>query len=71
MTKDAEKEIYTFSTTLTDISNVGANINSIAGDTGAAWFPLEAGELAVGDKVVYTYDATLETPTLVIAKSAE
>lgn len=72
MTKDAEKEIYTFATTLQEgLTNVGANINSIADDTGSAWFPLEQGELVAGDKVVYTYDATLETPTLVIAKSAE
>ncbi len=72
MTKDAEKEIYTFSTTLKeDFTTVGANINNIADDTDAQWFPLEAGDLAAGDKVVYTYDATVETPTLVIAKAAE
>lgn len=72
MTKDAEKEIYTFSTTLQEnVTNVGANINNIADDTDAQWFPLETGNLAAGDKVVYTYDATVETPTLVIAKAAE
>lgn len=72
MTKDAEKEIYTFSTTLQEgFTNVGANINNIADDKDAQWFPLEAGEFAAGDKVVYTYDATVETPTLVIAKAAE
>lgn len=72
MTKDAEKEIYTFSTTLQEgLSNVGANINNIADDTDAKWFPLETGELVAGDKVVYTYDATVEVPTLVIAKAAE
>ncbi len=72
MTKDAEKEIYTFSTTLQEnVTNVGANINNIADDTDAQWFPLETGNLAAGDKVVYTYDATVETPTLVIAKAVE
>lgn len=72
MTKDAEKEIYTFSTTLQEgFTNVDANINNIADDKDAQWFPLEAGEFAAGDKVVYTYDATVETPTLVIAKAAE
>lgn len=72
MTKDAEKEIYTFSTTLQEgFSNVGANINSITDDKDAQWFPLETGDLVAGDKVVYTYDATVETPTLVIAKAAE
>ncbi len=70
MTKDVEKDIYTFATTLKEgFTNVGADINAIADDNGKKWYPLEAGDLAAGDNVVYTYDATVDPATLTIAKA--
>lgn len=73
MTKDADKEVYTYQIALADVSNIGANINAIAGDDGSNWFALDgkADELglAAGDNVVYTYDATVDPATLTIAKA--
>ena len=70
MTKAEDKEVYTFTTTLKDgFTNVGANINTAASNTGAAWYPLETGDLVAGDKVLYTYDATVDPATLTIAKA--
>ena len=69
MAKAEDKEVYTFTTTLLEgFAQVGANINTAAVDEGD-WYPLDAGDLAAGDKVLYTYDATADPATLTIAKA--
>lgn len=70
MTKAEDKEVYTFTTTLLEgFTTVGANINTAAVDAGSDWYPLETGDLVAGDKVLYTYDATVDPATLTIAKA--
>lgn len=71
MTKAEDKEVYTFTTTLKDgFTQLGANIYTVAVDDGAAWYPLDNTlELVAGDKVIYTYDATVDPATLTIAKA--
>ncbi len=74
MTKAEDKEVYTFETTLLESSlkTIGANINTVADDNGASWFALEDVDkttFAAGDKVIYTYDATVDPATLTIAKA--
>lgn len=70
MAKAEDKEVYTFTTTLLEgFAQVGANINTAAVDDGSAWYPLETGDLVAGDKVLYTYDATVDPATLTIAKA--
>ena len=72
MTKAEDKEVYTFETTLLEssLTNLGANINSVESDDNATWYLLEntLGLLA-GDKVIYTYDATVDPATLTVAKA--
>ena len=72
MTKVEDKEVYTFETTLLEssLTNLGANISSVESGDNAVWYPLEntLGLLA-GDKVIYTYDATVDPATLTVAKA--
>lgn len=74
MTKAEDKEVYTFETILLEssLTTIGANINTVAEDNGAAWFELKDVDkttFAAGDKVIYTYDATVDPATLTIAKA--
>ncbi len=71
MAKAEDKEVYTFETTLKEgCANFGADINTAEVDDGKLWFELENTlGLVAGDKVIYTFDATVDPATLVIAKA--
>ena len=60
---EADKTKFTYETTVTDATNVGANINVAADDAGAKWYDLgdmsaAAQGLAEGDAYVYTFVQT-------------
>ena len=59
---------FTYETTATDVNNIGANIG-VSDAADGQWYPLEAGEIAEGDAIVYTFVSTEgATGTLTVAK---
>jgi hypothetical protein len=69
MTVDPEDNTkFTYETTATDVNNIGANIG-VSDAADGQWYPLEAGEIAEGDAIVYTFVSTEgATGTLTVAK---
>lgn len=55
---------YTYETTITDASNIGANVGPST--DALEWYPLTDATIAAGDEVIYTF--TVEPAALTIAK---